>query len=129
MWTPRPEAELWLDGGHNPDAGRALSGHLSTLPQRPTYMICGMLNTKDAGGYLGAFAGLLRGLRAVGIPGEPNTLPASETAARATRAGLVAQPAADVASALAEIVQAEPSARILIGGSLYLAGQVLRDNG
>ena len=45
-------AELWLDGGHNAAAGQALARHLSTLPKKPTYLVCGMLNTKDVGGYL-----------------------------------------------------------------------------
>ena len=123
------DAELWLDGGHNPAAGHALSAHLKTLPQRPTYMICGMLNTKDASGYMAPFSGLVQELHAVAIPGEQNTLSPEETVTMALRAGLSAQEAPSVEAALADIVAREPNARVLICGSLYLAGHILRANG
>ncbi|MCE0506944.1 bifunctional folylpolyglutamate synthase/dihydrofolate synthase [Roseivivax sp. GX 12232] len=122
-------AELWLDGGHNPAAGAALAAHLGDLPERPTYLLCGMLNTKDVTGFLRAFAGQVRGLVAVDIPGEANTLPAEETAARARDAGLEAETASDVLAALAAITARSPGARVLICGSLYLAGRILRENG
>ncbi len=124
-----PTAELWLDGGHNPAAGAALAEHLSTLPARPTFLICGMLNTKDATGYMRAFEGQVRSLHAVAIPGEANTLSAEDTAAAAKRAGLQAELAQDVETAIRDIVAATPEARILICGSLYLAGRILRENG
>ena len=122
-------AELWLDGGHNPAAGVALAAHLGDLPERPTYMVCGMLNTKDVRGYLRAFEGQVRGLSAVSIPGEANTLSAEETADCARDAGLAARTAASPLSAVEGIVADAPHARILICGSLYLAGWVLRENG
>ena len=122
-------AELWLDGGHNPAAGAALAEHLRSLSKRPTYMICGMLNTKDVSGYLAPFRDCVDRLVAVSIPGEANTLPASDTAAAATSAGLTASTAEDVKSAISAIVKDVPHARILICGSLYLAGAVLRLNG
>ncbi|SEQ15662.1 bifunctional folylpolyglutamate synthase/dihydrofolate synthase [Thalassovita taeanensis] len=124
-----PEAELWLDGGHNPAAGLALAAHLATLPKRPTYLICGMLNTKDITGYLSPMAPHVAGLTAVSIPGESNTLPAETTAKAATRAGISASTADSVTRALMAITTREPRARILICGSLYLAGHVLRENG
>ena len=124
-----PEVELWLDGGHNPDAGQALGEHLGTLPKRPTHLICGMLNTKDVRGYLRPLANVADSLTAVSIPGEANTLSAEATAAAATAVGLPARTAPDVVRALAQIVSETPRARVLICGSLYLAGQVLRDNG
>ena len=124
-----PEAELWLDGGHNPDAGNALSAHLATLPRRPTHLICGMLNTKDVAGYLRPMAKVADGLIAVSIPDQAATLPADVTADTARRAGLPAQTADTVENALRSIVEKTPAARVLICGSLYLAGQVLRDNG
>ena len=68
--TVAPGIELWLDGGHNPAAGEAIAAHLGTLPKRPTYLICGMLNTKDIGGYLRPLAGHAEALYAVSIPGE-----------------------------------------------------------
>lgn len=123
------QAELWLDGGHNPAAGRALSGVLAELPKVPTYLICGMLNTKDITGYLRPLAPYVTALHAVSIPGEAATLPTATTAQAAIDAGMTAFEAADVLSALQEIVHQEPQARVLICGSLYLAGNILRDNG
>ncbi|WP_282023998.1 bifunctional folylpolyglutamate synthase/dihydrofolate synthase [Limimaricola cinnabarinus] len=123
-------AELWLDGGHNPAAGMALARSLAELPRRPTHLVCGMLNTKDIGGYLRPLAGAAQALHAVSIPEETNTIPAAETAeaARAAGFGAVTQ-AGGVAQAIREITAQAPSARILICGSLYLAGHVLRENG
>ncbi|MGA1268941.1 MAG: bifunctional folylpolyglutamate synthase/dihydrofolate synthase [Gemmobacter sp.] len=124
-----PGIELWLDGGHNPGAGEALAATLAGMARRPTHAICGMLNTKDVGGYMRPLAPHLAGLRAVSIPGEKNTLSAAETAAAATAAGIRAETAGTVAEALAAIATDAPRARVLICGSLYLAGSVLRENG
>ncbi len=124
-----PEAELWLDGGHNAAAGQALAAHLATLPQRPTHLVCGMLNTKDIAGYLTPMAPHAASLTAVSIPGEANTLPADVTAEAATRAGMQASTAGSVTEAVAKIAATDPHARILICGSLYLAGAILRENG
>ncbi|MFT5649366.1 MAG: dihydrofolate synthase/folylpolyglutamate synthase [Yoonia sp.] len=121
-------AELWLDGGHNPAAGRALAATLKAQPPRPTHLICGMLNTKDIGGYLQPLAEVADSLTAVSIPDEVNTLPAETTAAQALKVNLPAKTAADVGSAIAQIVDHTPNARILICGSLYLAGHVMREN-
>ena len=121
-----PEVELWLDGGHNPAAGRALAAHLARLPKRPTHLICGMLNTKDARGFLRPLAEQAKTLRAVSIPGEANTLPAEETAVLAAECGIDADRADSVEDALRAILAADPHARVLICGSLYLAGHVLR---
>jgi dihydrofolate synthase/folylpolyglutamate synthase len=123
-----PHAEVWLDGGHNPAAGQAIGHHLSTLAKRPTYLICGMLNTKDISGYLNPIAPYVQKLIAVSIPGEMNTLPAADTAASARDAGMQAETADDVLSATQEIVKNDPNARILICGSLYLAGNILRNH-
>lgn len=124
-----PKGDLWLDGGHNPAAGEALATHLASLPARPTYMICGMLNTKDIGGYLRPLAAVCDGLWGVSIPGEANTLSAEDTVAQARSAGLPAQAAQSVEEALAQITAQDPTARVLICGSLYLAGHILRSNG
>jgi dihydrofolate synthase/folylpolyglutamate synthase len=124
-----PEAELWLDGGHNPAAGQAIADVLARLPQRPTHVICGMLNTKDAGGFLRPFAPYADSLTAVSIPGEPNTLPAEDTAKMASESGHTAQTAPEVSVALSQILAQTPQARVLICGSLYLAGHILRENG
>jgi dihydrofolate synthase/folylpolyglutamate synthase len=124
-----PGAEIWLDGGHNPAAGEALAAHLAGLPKRPTYLICGMLNTKDIVGYLSPFKGVVEALIAVSIPDEANTLPASATAEAAADAGLQSFVAGDVQAALRQITDENPYARVLICGSLYLAGSILRENG
>ncbi len=122
-------AELWLDGGHNPAGGEAIAATLAAMPQRPTHAICGMLNTKDVTGYMRPLAGHLTSLHAVSIPGEKNTLSATETADAARRAGLTAYEAESVAAALHAISTRDPAARVLICGSLYLAGSILRENG
>jgi dihydrofolate synthase/folylpolyglutamate synthase len=124
-----PQAELWLDGGHNPAGGEALAATLADMPRRPTHLICGMLNTKDVAGYLRPLAAEAQSLAAVSIPGEKNTLPAEATRDAAAAAGLPATTAGSVAEALAGIARNDPLARVLICGSLYLAGQVLRENG
>lgn len=124
-----PEVELWLDGGHNAAAGSALAKVLADLPKRPTHLICGMLNTKDISGYLSPLAAQADSLTAVSIPGEANTLPAHETEAAALAVGMTAQSATSTSEALAAIATKDPNARVLICGSLYLAGAVLRENG
>ena len=122
------DAELWLDGGHNPAAGLALSEALTRLPPRPLHLIFGMLNTKDITGYLRPLAEHADSLHAVSIPGETATLPAGETAKAAKEVGMDAKIADSVQSAITDITQTSPNARILICGSLYLAGNVLRSN-
>jgi dihydrofolate synthase/folylpolyglutamate synthase len=88
-----------------------------------------MMNTKDTGGYLGPLAAHAESLTAVPIPGEPNTLPAWATADAAASAGLPAATADSTLAAVEAIAARQPRARILICGSLYLAGTVLHDNG
>lgn len=122
-------AELWLDGGHNPAGGQALAATLAAMPARPTHLVCGMLNTKDVAGYLRPLADHAAGLTAIDIPGEPNTLPATQTADAARQVGMTAHVAQDAAQAVEQLVTHHPGARILICGSLYLAGRILRDNG
>lgn len=123
------EAELWLDGGHNAAAGDAIADLLGSLPKRPTHLICGMLNTKDVTGYLRPLAEQAESLTAVSIPGEANTLPADATAEAATAVHLSSTTADSVAEALRAIIATTPQARVLICGSLYLAGNILRENG
>jgi dihydrofolate synthase / folylpolyglutamate synthase len=124
-----PSVELWLDGGHNPAGGEAIAATLARMPKRETFAICGMLNTKDVTGYMRPLAPHLTGLTAVSIPGEKNTLPAEATRDAALAAGIAADVADSVAAALAAIAARNAGARVLICGSLYLAGSVLRENG
>lgn len=123
------QAELWLDGGHNPAGGEALAATLAAMPKRSTHLVCGMLNTKDVTGYMRPLAPHATSMTAISIPGEPNTLTSDETAAFAAQAGIPARTAVSAADAVAHIVASDPNARILICGSLYLAGRILRENG
>lgn len=123
------DCDLWLDGGHNPAGGQAIAATLAAMPPRPTHLICGMLNTKDIDGYLRPLADQAASLTAVSIPGEPNTLPAQATAAAARRVGLPAQTTETVLAAIQSLRHTQGPCRMLICGSLYLAGQVLRENG
>jgi dihydrofolate synthase/folylpolyglutamate synthase len=122
-------AELWLDGGHNPAGGEAIAATIAAMPVKPTHLVVGMLNTKDISGYLRPLAAVADSLHAVSIPGEKNTLPAEATAEASRAAGIETRVAASVAEAVAEIAGEDPGARILICGSLYLAGRVLAENG
>ncbi|KZD12234.1 bifunctional folylpolyglutamate synthase/dihydrofolate synthase [Oceanibaculum pacificum] len=125
--------ELWLDGGHNGGAGEVIAATArAQWADRPLHLVFGMLDTKVPVEYLRPFAGLARDVQTVAIPGEPHSLPADQTAAIARSAGLAATPAAGVPAAIAHIAAAgghRDGGRILICGSLYLAGHVLRENG
>ncbi len=124
-----PNAELWLDGGHNPAAAAALVETLSRLPRRPTHLIVGMLNTKDIAGFLRPLGAIAKTLHGVTIPGQTATLTADETVAIARSEGLDATTAPSVMDALKTVVANDPAARVVICGSLYLAGTILKDNG
>lgn len=123
-----PEAEIWLDGGHNKAAGHALAEALGRLPNRNLYLVVGMLNTKDATGYMEPLKQRADHLYGVSIPNETATLTAQETVDFAQKVGFDAQIAPDVLSAVQNIVNTDAKARILICGSLYLAGNVLQEN-
>ncbi len=120
------DRDLWLDGGHNIAAGRALTEALGRLPDRPLHVICGMMNTKDAKGFLTPLARIAGSLHAVEVPGEANAADPEVLATAASELGMEAVVAPDVVSAVAA---APADARLLICGSLYLAGYVLRENG
>ncbi len=119
--------ELWLDGGHNAAAGEALAAHAAAeWGDRPLWLVCGMMNNKQAAAFFEPLARVASGLRAVAIPGEENAFSAAELADIATSAGLDAAPADDLAAAVESIAARQKGpARALICGSLYLAGSVL----
>lgn len=121
--------ELWLDGGHNPAGGRAVAATLRGMPSRPTHLVCGMLGTKDVQGYLSPLAQVADSLTAVTIPDSEATLPADVTAGHARAVGLPAATAETTLAAVTQLAAAHPGARLLICGSLYLAGDVLKENG
>ena len=123
--------ELWLDGGHNPAAGEALALEAARWAEaRPVHLVFGMINTKDIAGFLAPLAPHVRSVRALAIPNEANAVPAEKLVDAARGLGIQAEIAADAATAI-EILGARESgpARVLICGSLYLAGTVLADNG
>jgi dihydrofolate synthase/folylpolyglutamate synthase len=121
--------ELWLDGGHNPGAGQVLAAHVERWRDRPTGLVFGMLNTKDTLGFLEPFAGRVDWAVAVPVPKEEASVTAQDLAGAARKVGLLADPAVDVRAALSNLVgRLKGPARILIAGSLYLAGWVLREN-
>jgi dihydrofolate synthase/folylpolyglutamate synthase len=121
--------ELWLDGGHNPGAGKVLADTAAGWRDRPLYLVVGMLNSKDASGFLAPLAGHAKALRAVTIPQEENPLPDRAIAAAARSVGLPAQIADSVLAAVRDLAKLGETGRILICGSLHLAGRVLTENG
>lgn len=130
-------SEVWLDGGHNPHAAHAIARAMADFEERapkPLYLICGMLKTKDASGYFAPFAGLARHVTTISIPGEGASRGAGELYDAARAAGLDATPADDLEDAMLQVCawsRARPNEgppRILICGSLYLAGEVLSEN-
>lgn len=139
LFTHLPEnCEVWLDGGHNPAAGRAVAEAMADVAQhdpaaapRPLLMLTGMLETKDASGYFAAFRGLATHVETVAIPDADASLPAGRLCEMARNAGLSANAASSIGEALDRLVIAAGRAvpRILICGSLYLAGHILKDNG
>jgi dihydrofolate synthase/folylpolyglutamate synthase len=127
-------SELWLDGGHNPDGGRVIAAAIGELEERvprPLVVVAGMLSSKDAQGFLRNFTGLARRIIAVGIAEQKNALVPEDLAAMARAVGIPASSRSNIEAALAAIGQLEldPPPRILITGSLYLAGEILKANG
>jgi dihydrofolate synthase / folylpolyglutamate synthase len=129
-----PDGELWLDGGHNADGGRAIAAALGDIEERvprPLVLIVGMLATKDNAGFLRNFAGLSRHVIAVPVPRQDKSAPVGTLVDIARGVGLPAESCDSVEAALTAVVRLElvPAPRILITGSLYLAGEVLALNG
>ena len=126
-------ADIWLDGGHNADGGRVLAEAMADLEERhpaPLVMICGMLDTKDSASFFLPFSGLARQVIAIPVPDNTHSRQAEETAQIARSAGLSAVSAANVENALSALAHQDwhKPPRILICGSLYLAGHVLAAN-
>ena len=119
--------EIWLDGGHNAAAGQALAEVLKSLPPMKTILICGMLNTKDVFGYMINFKGIVAELIAIPVPDEVATLNAKETSNYARKAGLKSSKAQNIEDALNRVINDKTPSRIVICGSLYLVGFILRN--
>ncbi len=129
-----PGCEVWLDGGHNAEGGRVVAAALGDLEERvsrPLVVIVGMLANKDGSAFLANFAGLTRHIIAVQIPGRDNAMPPDRLADAARALGMRVESAASVEAALRSLARLayEVPPRILITGSLYLAGHVLSANG
>ena len=126
--------EIWLDGAHNAEGGRVAASALADLEERvsrPLVVIAGMMANKDAGAFFAYFAGLTRHIIAVPIPGHDKAMPPDRLVGAVRALGMRVEIAAGVEAALASIAQLayEVPPRILITGSLYLAGHVLAING
>lgn len=129
-----PESEVWLDGGHNADGGRVVAAALGDLEERvsrPLVVIVGMMANKDASGFLANFAGLTRHVIAVPIPDQENAMLPSVLADAARSLGMRVEVSGSAGAALQSLARLayETPPRILITGSLYLAGSVLAANG
>ena len=127
-----PGCELWLDGGHNEDCGLVLARMAADWAREPgalpLYLVFGMLTTKDASGFLRPLARHARAARAVPMPEGHSAYTPAEACAKAAEVGLECQPANDIGAALEDLLATQPAPmRILICGSLYLAGAVLAD--
>ncbi len=127
-------SEVWLDGGHNAEGGRVAAAALGDLEERvsrPLVVITGMMASKDPTAFLANFAGLTRHIIAVTIPGEPNAMPTDRLADAARSLGMRVEISTGIEAALRTLARLayEVPPRILITGSLYLAGHVLALNG
>ncbi len=129
-------SEIWLDGGHNPHAAAMIAETLAgmyDLTERPLFLITGMINTKDPRGYFRAFEGMARHCFTVPVTGSDAGVDPHALAEDAIAAGLTAQPMQSVGQVLRLLGEGwnklEPPPRVMIGGSLYLVGEVLRENG
>lgn len=118
--------ELWLDGGHNPGAGVVLAEQLRVWSDRPVHLVVGMKQAKDTASFLAPLLPLARSVWAVAEPEQHLALPVEAIVAAS---GGVARPGPRIADALAAIAAGEAQGRVLICGSLYLAGEVLKLDG
>jgi dihydrofolate synthase / folylpolyglutamate synthase len=120
-----PDWELWLDGGHNPGAGVVLAEHLRAWGDRPAHLIVGMKQTKDANEFLRPLLAAATTVWAVAETGQHDARP---VAAIVEASGGIAHPGPHVADALRALPRDTGPARVLICGSLYLAGEVLKQD-
>ena len=127
------EVQLWLDGSHNEAAARVIAQHFTEVARQspaPLHLICGMLETKNTAAFFAHMAGVAQGVQCVTIPEAAASLPAATLAETARAAGLPAEAAPDLVTAMRSALAAVGTGgRVLICGSLYLAGVVLRENG
>lgn len=123
-----PAGPVWIDGAHNPPAAEVLAAELAIWPQKP-FLIAGMLRNKDYRAMLAILAPHVRGMAAVPVPRSAAGLPPAELAQAAAAAGIDARACVSLDDAFAAAGAAAGGAPVLIAGSLYLAGEVLRRDG
>lgn len=123
------EGELWLDGGHNPAAARILREAMEEMnkarPNKPLHLVAGMMDTKDAQGFFAEFKGLAQSIATIPIPTEQRSASAKSLLAEAQAAGIKGE----AFDSLLEACRAGEGCRVLLCGSLYLAGHVLAEYG
>ncbi len=122
------QSEVWLDGGHNPAAGYALAKSLEAMPARSTHLICGMQGNKDIDGFLRFLRSAADKVYGVAIPGHDASLPARSVADAAAKVGFPSETASCAEEAASRISENLGGGRILVCGSLYLAGSILMEN-
>jgi dihydrofolate synthase / folylpolyglutamate synthase len=128
------DAEVWLDGCHNPSGGQAAAATLADLDEQhplPLYLICAMQNTKDAVRFFENFRGLARQIYTFTAPGAEAAVTAEDLADMARAAGLEAAPITSLEAGVGRAVghadaETGDAPRILMCGTLYLAGHILR---
>ncbi len=120
-----PNTEIWLDGGHNADAGAVLAAAFAGMHNRPLVIIWGMLNSKDAASFMRPLAGLAEACITLTIPGEPNAIAAETLCDIARGLNLSSETAPSISEAVKKAAQMADHPRLLVCGSLYLAGHVL----
>ena len=122
-------ADLWLDGGHNPGAAEVLAaalGQMDAASERPLVLVCAFSLNKDSTAFLRYFQGLAARVIAIGFSGgREGCQPPQAVADAARAAGIPAQTAAGLIEAIHDALEDHLTPRIVICGSLYLAGEVL----
>lgn len=117
--------ELYLDGSHNPDAAYNVNQSLQSLPKKDLCIIIGMLNTKDPSEYIKQFNNI-REIKTITIDNEDNAISAKELSVRLKKSDILTSHSSSIEDAIESLAEKYPTSRILICGSLYLAGQVLK---
>ena len=117
--------ELYLDGSHNPDAAYNVNQSLQALPKRDLCIIIGMLNTKDPSEYIKQFNNI-REIKTITIDNEDNAISAKELSAKLKKFNIATSHSNSLEDAIETLARKYPTSRILICGSLYLVGQVLK---
>ncbi|MBI76359.1 MAG: bifunctional folylpolyglutamate synthase/dihydrofolate synthase [Rhodospirillaceae bacterium] len=118
---------LWIDGGHNPGAAEALATTVSQWQQKPLHIVFGYINSRDPKEFLRPLANYIKTLNAITIPGEASSMSAKECKLAAQQLGITASVSSDFMEAMDKIIKVSSKpGRILICGSLYLVGAVLR---